>query len=99
MQAAMNVGIFFGVGTLDGVEHLFGLLCRGAVVEIDQWLAVHLLRQDGKIGADARNVIGRHGESRRFGYYGHDSKDISCSLTPSQSAAARVSTLRRPSLS
>ena len=52
MQPAMDVGVFLSVGALDGVEHRFRLLRRGAVVEIDERLAVDLLREDREIGAD-----------------------------------------------
>jgi hypothetical protein len=57
MQAAMDVGIFAGIGMADGVDHHLRLLCRGAIVEIDQRLAVHLLRQDREIPADRFDVV------------------------------------------
>ena len=52
VQPAMDVGVFFSVGALDGVEHRSRLLRRGAVVEIDERLAVDLLRD--RIGKSAR---------------------------------------------
>ena len=48
MQAAMDVGVFVRIGALDGVEHGFRLLRRGAVVEIDERLAVHFRARIGK---------------------------------------------------
>ena len=53
----MHVGVLLVVGALDGVEHRARLLRRGAVVEIDQRLAVDLARQDREIGADRLNVV------------------------------------------
>ena len=64
VQAAMHVGVFGGVGLLDAVEHLFRLLRRGGVVEIDERLAVDLHRQGREILADARHVIGTVGRRR-----------------------------------
>ena len=53
VQPAMHVGVFHLVGVVDGVEHRARLLRRGAVVEIDQRLAVDLAEQDREVGADA----------------------------------------------
>ena len=58
VQPAMHVGVFHLVGVLDGLQHGARLLRRGAVVEIDQRLAVDLAEQDRKIGADALDVVG-----------------------------------------
>ena len=49
VQAPVNVGIFHRIGLRDRVDHHLRLLRRGAVVQIDQRLAVHLPRQDRKI--------------------------------------------------
>lgn len=57
VQATVNVGIFFGIGTRDRINHHLGLLRRCAVVQIDQRFAVHLTRQDGKIAADFGHII------------------------------------------
>ena len=54
----MDVGVFHLVGVIDGVEHRARLLRRGAVVEIDQRLAVDLAEQDREIGADRLDVVG-----------------------------------------
>ena len=59
MQAAMDVGVFLGIGVLDRVEHRLRLLRRGAVVEIDQRLAVDFARQDREVAADRLDVVGR----------------------------------------
>ncbi len=61
MQAAMDVGIFFGVALHDGIKHGLWLLRRGGVIEIDQGLAINLARKDGKIAADFFDV--KHGRS------------------------------------
>ena len=58
MQAAMDVGVFLTVGVLDGIEHHLRLLGRGAIVEIDQRLAVDFPRQDREVAADRLDVIG-----------------------------------------
>ena len=58
VQAAMDVGVFHLVGVVDGVEHRARLLRRGAVVEIDQRLAVDLAEQDREVGADGLDVVG-----------------------------------------
>ena len=42
MQAAMHVGIFVRIGVRDRVDHGLRLLRRGAIVEIDQRLAIDL---------------------------------------------------------
>ena len=58
VEPAMDVGVFLSVGALNGVEHGSRLLRRGAVVEIDERLAMDLLRQDREVGADGIDVIG-----------------------------------------
>jgi hypothetical protein len=56
VQAAMHVGVYAAVDALDGVEHHTRLLGGGAVVEIDQRLAVHLRRKDREVGADRLDI-------------------------------------------
>ena len=57
MQAAMHIGIFVGIGMLNRVDHDLRLLRRGAVVEIDQRLAVDFPRQDREVAADGLDVV------------------------------------------
>jgi hypothetical protein len=59
VQAAMDVGVFHRIGLRDGVDHHLRLLRRGAIVEIDQRLAVHLAREDREIGADFVDIVHR----------------------------------------
>ena len=58
MQAPMHVGVFVAIGLRDRVDHNLGLLRAGPVVQIDQRLAIHLARQDRKIGAYRINIVG-----------------------------------------
>ena len=58
MQAAVHIGVFAGIGMLDGVEHSLRLLRRRAIVEIDQRLAVDFARQDREIAADRLDIVG-----------------------------------------
>ena len=58
MQAPVDIGIFLGIGTRHRIDHHLRLLGRGAIVQIDQRLAVHLSREDGEIGADALHIVG-----------------------------------------
>ena len=59
VQAAMHVGIFVLVDMGQALDHRARLLRRSGVVEIDQRLAVGPLVQNGKIGADRLDVVGR----------------------------------------
>src|SRR5680860_454435 len=47
----MNVSIFMRIGGIYRIDHHLRLLSGGAVVEIDQRLAVHLAREDREITA------------------------------------------------
>jgi len=58
VQPAMDVGVFLSIGALNGIEHRSRLLRRGAVVEIDERLAVDPLCQDREVSADGLDVIG-----------------------------------------
>ena len=60
----MHVGVFGGVGVMEPIEHRLRLLRRGGVVEIDQRLAVDRHREDRKILADARDVVGAVADRR-----------------------------------
>jgi len=64
MQSPMHVGVFGGVGVVEPIEHRLRLLRRGGVVEIDERLAIDLHGEDGKILADAGDVIGAVGDRR-----------------------------------
>ena len=56
MQPAMHIGVVLAIGALDGLKHDARLLRRGAVIEIDEVLAVDLAGEDGEIGADRLHV-------------------------------------------
>src|SRR5690606_11895737 len=57
MQAAMNIRVVLLISVADGVQHGTRLLRRGAVVEIDQRLAMHLPGKNGEIAADRLDII------------------------------------------
>ena len=59
MQAAMHIGIFVGIGVCHRVNNGLRLLRRGAVVEIDQRLAIHFARENREVGADGLDVEGK----------------------------------------
>src|SRR5690606_32375898 len=61
VQAAVDIGVFVLVGPRHRLDHHARLLRRGAVVEVDERLAVHLAREDREIGADFGNVV--HGRA------------------------------------
>ena len=46
MQTAMHIGIFMRVSSGDRINHHLRLLRRGAIAELDQWLAFDFTRQD-----------------------------------------------------
>ena len=58
VQAAVDVGVFVRIGVRHARRDRLRLLRRGAVVEIDERLAVDRARQDGEIRADRLDVIG-----------------------------------------
>ena len=58
VQAAVHVGVLEAVGVIHRLDHRARLLRRGAVVEIDERLAVDLAEQDREVGADALDVVG-----------------------------------------
>ena len=101
MQPAMHIGVVLAIGALDGVEHELRLLRRGAVVEIDEVLAVDLAREDREVGADRLDVEGRSNRSEILGRrceHGHRPL-LHSTLTPSQSAEACASASRSASSS
>ena len=53
----MDIGVFVNIGTGDRVRHHFGLLGRGAVVEIGERLSTDGPRQDRKIAADRLDIV------------------------------------------
>ena len=57
MHAAMHVGIDGVVLVGDGVYHATGLLGSGAVIEIDQRLAIDFTGKDGEVGSYVLDVI------------------------------------------
>ena len=90
MQPPVDVRVVGFVVAADGVDDRARLLARGAVVEVHERCAVHLLREDGKLGADAFHVEHVRGRPRReVGGVAH--RSISCS----PSAAREVREHRR----
>ena len=59
MRAAMDIGVSRGIGVVYRVEHDARLLRRGAVVEIDERLAIHLARQDREFRAQRGDIEAR----------------------------------------
>ena len=51
VHTAVHVGVRIVVFLADGVNHGAGFLRRGGVVQINQWAAVHLSAEDGKISS------------------------------------------------
>ena len=58
VEAAMNIGVFAGVGLHEALKYRLGLLRRRGVVEIDQRLAVNLQGERRKILADTCDIVG-----------------------------------------
>jgi hypothetical protein len=61
MDATVHVGIVGLVDLAHGIDDRARALGAGAVVQIDQRLAVDLLVQDGKIGPHPLDVESQHG--------------------------------------
>ena len=61
MQTTMNVGIARLHGVHHGIDHRARLLRRGGIVEINERLAIDLLRQDRKLGPDRFDIVWLHG--------------------------------------
>ena len=59
MQAAMHIRIGVSIGRHQSIHHLLRFLRRCCRVQIYQWLAMNLARQDRKIGTDCITVKGR----------------------------------------
>ena len=57
VYATMHVGVVPLVVVTHGIDDAPGLLTGGAVVQIDEWMAVHLLVQNGKILAHFVYVV------------------------------------------
>ena len=60
VHAAVYVGMTAALVTIDRLDHGERSLCRGRSVEKGQPLAAHGGRQNRKIGAHARHVVGGH---------------------------------------
>ena len=65
VYAAVHVGIIAAVVIADGLDHALGLLGGGGVVEVDQRMAVNLLREDREIAAHPRGVKNRGSHADR----------------------------------
>src|SRR5262249_19659072 len=90
MEAAMHVGIFGRIDLVEAIEHGLRLLRRGGVVEIHQRFAIDLHGQDGKIPADALDVVGP---------VGRGGTHIRPSRIASQATTLSISASRRPACS
>lgn len=53
MYAPVHIGVVLPVVVVQGLQDSFRLLGCGSVVQIDERLPVHLLVEDGEVGADA----------------------------------------------
>jgi hypothetical protein len=60
VYAAVNIGVLVGEKARQGLDDAARLLGRGAVVEIDERIAINLARENGEIGAERRRIEGRH---------------------------------------
>src|SRR5438094_725573 len=58
MQTAVHVGVVVLVVTAKCIEHAFRFLRGRSIVEVDQRLAVRLLKEDRKILADSLPIDG-----------------------------------------
>jgi hypothetical protein len=56
MDAAVDIGVLFGVEPGDGIDDDLGLLAGGGVVEIDKGLAAYALAEDREILSDPGDV-------------------------------------------
>ncbi len=81
VRAAVHVGIDLAVVGRDRLDHRHRLLRGRGVVEVDQRLAVDLLREDRELGAQAPGIEGRNGgcTGRR-----HEGSPCSTSARPNQ---------------
>ena len=52
MSTPMNIGVVVQVKAGNGIDDAAGFLCCGGVIQPDEWLAVNLLVQNGKICFD-----------------------------------------------
>src|SRR5690606_33593498 len=57
VEAAVNIGIFIGIGVRHRVDHGLRLLGGGAVVEVDERLAVDRAGQDREVTADRLDIV------------------------------------------
>src|SRR5580692_3722141 len=70
MHAAVNVGVMMPFVVIHCVDDGLRPLRRGAVVQIDQWLAVHQPRENRELGArglDVEGAVGAVGLSAAVG--------------------------------
>ena len=56
VYASVYIGILVGVIMREGIDDRAGFLRCGAVVEVHERLALHLLAQDGEVRANAAHV-------------------------------------------
>ena len=59
MNAAMNVGIFLAIESIQGVDDKLGFLRCGRIIKVDKRLAVHFATQNWKVAADLPDVEGK----------------------------------------
>src|SRR5262249_40532050 len=96
MQPAMYVGVFGGIGVVQPVEHRLRLLRRGGVVEVDERLAIDLHRKDGKVRADALDVIGAVGDGRMHRHPRASSQATTRSISASRKPACSMPSTASP---
>ena len=82
VDAPVDVGVLGAVEPADGVDDGTGLLAGGGVVEVDQRLAAHLLRQD-------REILAQLARRRASG--------VAVAVMPAQRPPRRSSTRRSSS--
>src|SRR5436189_4042037 len=69
----MNIGGVMAIVVAYGFNHRQRLLRGGCIIQVHQWLAMHLLMQDGKVPANLLHVKRSGGVDRvrRFGDGAH----------------------------
>ena len=93
VHAAVNIRILGQVVVGDGVDHLPGFLAGRRVIQVNQWLAVDLHIQDGKILADASHIESSQG-GRAHKPLVNRSPTICSTVSRSESTLMRSSTSR-----
>ena len=72
MGGAVHVGVVGPIVVRDGIQHHLGFLGSGGVIQIDQRVAVDLLRQGRKLAAQPGVLLLVHASLISSGKVGHD---------------------------